>query len=284
MTLAACVSITRNNPDMRPHFDNCVTRENRADQRSGWRDREDSEINRLCVAEARENRGQPVAGARVTPEQHELDVLWEEYAECSGFGLYKTKTDVALCEAEISGNIDAAMARHEARKEGKLDREQRERHHGDTMGAIAGVSTAATTEATAQTPGPAVEAPADRREQAAAIAKVAAPWWCFEGTIGSLPTGWCAQSAEVCKAEIDGFAKLDQARVSRICAAQPLAACVGATKVLLSTRQVDCFATFAGCESFRTHLQSGADYSGVTSCEGMPTPWVPARPTASSPF
>ena len=119
--LLGCVASVRNNPDMALHFEGCVERENSLDERSGWRDREDSEIDKLCVAEARERKGQPVDGDRRTPEKRELDALWDDYERCSDFVPYQTKADIALCEAEISANIDAAKARHALRGEARAD-------------------------------------------------------------------------------------------------------------------------------------------------------------------
>ena len=130
---------------------------------------------------------------------------------------------------------------------------------------------------------PTGETAADRQARATAVGRVSPPWWCFEGTIGSLPTGWCAQTADACKTEAQSFAKTEQAKVTRGCESQPLAACVSATKVLKSTSQIDCFASFAGCDAMRTHLLGSSDYSGVTACEGTPTPWVTPK-SIVSPF
>lgn len=131
---------------------------------------------------------------------------------------------------------------------------------------------------------PADPAAAERRERATADAKTAPPWSCFEGTIGGLPTGWCATTIDACRAEAGGLAKTDGARITRDCQPQPLAACIAATSVLQAKRQVDCFATFAGCETYRAHLVAGTDYSEVSQCEATPTSWVSTSRAPVSPF
>lgn len=281
----SCVTLVRDNPATARHFERCVTRENGLDARSGWRDRPDAEIDRLCVAEARARKGLPVEGVHRSREQKELDRLWSLYESCSDFMPYQDRAEISRCEAEVSANIDAAKARHALRREARADREQRERHHEDMMGAMrAAVPGVAASGASPAAPGPPTsEITSDRASRATAIGRVSPPWWCFEGTIGSAPTGWCAQTPEACGTEARSFATTEQAKVTRGCEAQPLAACVRATKVLQSTRQVDCFATFAGCEALRAHMLSSSDYTDVTTCDGTPTSWVGPK-AAVSPF
>jgi hypothetical protein len=271
----------QNNPETSRHFERCVQRETDADRRSGWRERESSEINRVCVGEARDKAGQPLPGR--SREEAELDRLWLGYHRCDDWPA-GSRLDVQLCETESLTAIDAAKARHELRSQATLDREQRERHHTDVMGVMDAAPPVSPGQvpAAAPPPAPSESAASDRQQRADAIAKSAPPWWCFEGSVGTSPTGWCAQASDACTSELTGFTKTQHATVTRGCEPQPLAACVGATQVLRSARQVDCFTSFAGCEAFRAHLRSGADFSGVTTCESTPTSWV--APKAASPF
>lgn len=296
----ACVGAIERDPATAPHFERCFTHELEGDLRDGRRDRDESSIRALCTARARDMAEADEARARSdesearaardpaddrSPEQIELERLRRSYDSCDDWPR-GTDAEVAICQAEINQRIVAAKGRHEMRRIADLDREQRERHHREVMTAMDPAETptpAATGSATAQ-PSTPPESSAARQARAAAVAKVAPPWWCYEGSLGSFPTGSCTKTAEACKREADGFAKGDQAKIIRSCAAQPLAACVGATKVLQATHQVDCFATFVGCEAVRAQLQSGVDYSGVTECEATPTSWVSEPSTAPSPF
>jgi hypothetical protein len=132
------------------------------------------------------------------------------------------------------------------------------------------------------TPGSDGATSAERRQRAIDAAKNAPPWSCFEGTIGGLPTGWCAGGHDECTGEARAFAEMDGAKLMRDCQPQPLAACIAATSVLQAKRQVDCFATFAACEAYRTRVLSSSDHSDVSDCESAPTSWITPAGDASS--